>query len=151
MPHICCPVDSWQYNVSSPDTGSGSEPVARDLMLHGRTRIWGIYEEVPFEIEVSPGNKNAKPFGHFHPLHKEGTEGSDLPTVVANLSTDEKAFNDLRDCLITSAKTTDVGVQLLLDVDGLEMDIDYVWPRGKKLDIVGWTYSLKYPNVKDGL
>lgn len=151
MPHIYCPVDSWQYNVSSPDAESGSEAVAPYLMLHGKTHIWGIYEKIPFEIEVSKSDKKVKPFGRFRPLPQGSEKGADTPTLAANLIIDEKAFYDLRDCLLSSAKVEHMGVHILLDVDGLEMEIDYVWPRGKKLDIAGWTYSLKFPNTENGL
>ena len=144
MPHLYCPISSWNYNVDFPSPGN-NEAKSHQLIVHGKTQIWGQIEETSFEMIISYSNNTTSPYGFVNPV-SEPTEEFKEPLAYMELNTDQSAFNDLHSCLLNSTKSNNLGTFIMLDVSGLEIDIDYVWPEGKQLVISGWSYHTKYPD-----
>ncbi len=144
MPYIDCEIDDWNFNVEFPIPDDDDE-YSCGLVLHGETTVWGCYDRVSFEVDVYLHNGPPSPYGVVMPVREPETNHV-KPSVYIEIKTDKEAFQDLIKCLIECAKNEKLSSFLLIQVGGLEIDIDYVWPEGKRLDVIGWSYHIKYRN-----
>lgn len=144
MPYIDCEIESWNFNVEFPTPDEDAE-YSRGLVLHGETSVWGSYEKIPFEIGLYQHVESKSPYGVVLPLRQE-EKSKNNPNVYIEIKTNSEAFDEVLKCLIESAKNEKLSTYLLVHVEGLELDIDYVWPEGKRLSVVGWSYHMKYLN-----